>query len=125
MTLSRTVRDGALDTVPGDHDAPVLPADRDVVPVDDAGDADARLVAKALDGGQVAELLARPSRDGLCDRMLGGGLDGAGEPQHVRARRTVLERDLGQLHLPFGDGAGLVEHDRVHAPRLLEDLRVP
>ena len=33
------------------------------------------------------------------------------------------ERDLGELHPALGDGAGLVEHDRVDAARLLEDLR--
>ncbi len=49
--------------------------------------------------------------------------DGAGQSENVRARGPVQRHDLGQLHAALGHGAGLVEHDRVDATRLLEDLR--
>ena len=104
---------------------PSVAADRDLVAVDDAGDADAGLVAEALDRRQRPDLCARGAGDRLRDRVLGGALDGAGEAQDVGARRAVQQGDLGELHLALGDGAGLVEHDRVDAPRLLEDLRAP
>ena len=55
--------------------------------------------------------------------MLAGALDGSCEPQRLHSRGPVQEHDVRQPELPFGHGARLVEHDRRHAARALEDLR--
>jgi hypothetical protein len=93
------------------------------VAVDDALDAEPLAVRKALDGGQRPQLVARGGGDRLGDRVLGGVLQRAGEPQRVLARGPVRGGDAGQAHPAGRDRAGLVEHDRVDAARGLEDLR--
>ena len=85
--------------------------------------ADARDVAEVVDRWERADLVARRGRDGLRDRMLGGRLDGAGEPEHVAARSAVERRDVGELHPALGDRARLVEDDGRDPARPLEDLR--
>ena len=91
--------------------------------LDDPGDSEPRLAPEAGDGRQLADLGPGGANDGQCNGMLGGGLDGACEPQDLPAACAVERRDSGQLHPALGDGAGLVEDDRVDPPGLLEDLR--
>ena len=72
--------------VPGDDDLAAFAPDDDLAAVDDAGDADAGLVAEAGDGRQLADLGARGAGDRLGDRMLARRLDGAGQAQDIGAR---------------------------------------
>ena len=65
---------------------------------------------------------AAAAGDGLGDRVLGGVLQRADEPQRLVAVDAVGDRDLDEAHLAGGDGAGLVEHDGVDAAGGLEDL---
>ena len=74
-------------------------ADLDAVAVDDALDAEPFAVGEALDRGQRAELLARRGGDRVGDRVLGGVLERAGEPQHL-ARRVVGEPTSTRLMRP-------------------------
>ena len=53
--------------------------------------------------------------DGPGDRVLGGVLERADEPQRLVAVDAVGDGDLDEAHPAGGDGAGLVEHDRVDA----------
>ena len=55
----------------------------DGVAVDDALHAEALDVGEALDGGKLAEALARAGGDGLGDRVLGRVLEGADEAEHL------------------------------------------
>jgi hypothetical protein len=45
--------------------------------------------------------------------------------EHLGAVLAVRDRDVREAHAAAGDGAGLVEHDRVDRPGGLEDLRAP
>ena len=58
------------------------------VPVDDALHAEALDVGEALDGGQRADRSRGAVGDRLGDRVLGGVLQRAGQPQHLVARRS-------------------------------------
>ena len=60
--------------------------------------------------------------DGLGDRVLGGVLERSDEPQRLVAVDAVGDRDLDEAHLARRHGAGLVEHDRVHAAGGFQDL---
>ena len=82
-------------------------------------------VAELRHGRQLADLGPRGRGDRLRDRVLAGALDGAREPQDLRRDAPLSERDVRELQPPLGHRAGLVEHDRRDAPRLLEDLRAP
>ena len=90
---------------------------------DRAGHADARDVPEIGDGRKRPDFTLRGRGHGLRDRMLRGGLDGAGEPQDVGARSAVQQRDVRELHAARGHRARLVEDDRRDPPRALEDLR--
>ena len=113
---------GALETVPTHEDAPRAPADRDLVTLDETGYSDTRLVPEALDRRQLSELLPGGLGDRLRDRMLGRRLDGTREPQDLGTGHTAERCHIRELHPAFGDGAGLVEDDRVDSPGLLQDL---
>ncbi len=114
---------GARLAVPRDRDRAVAAPDLHAVALDDAADADAREVAEALDRGQRSGLRRGRAGDRDPDRMLGRGLDGAGEPQDLAAGGSVQRREPGKLQPALGHGARLVEHDRADPARLLEDLR--
>ena len=60
--------------------------------------------------------------DGLGDRVLGGVLERAGESQAPRRGGAVGGDDVDERHPAGGDGAGLVEHDRVDLAGRLEHL---
>ena len=87
--------------------------------LDGAGDPDAAGGDEVGDG----EVGRRVRRDGPRDRVLGGVLQGAREAEHL----VPVDAFGGHVtdvtaHLAGGDGAGLVEHDRVDGPRGLEHL---
>ena len=88
---------------------------------DRSEDTDTRDVPERVDRRELADLATSRRGDRLGDRMLGGGLDRAGEAQDLGSARTV-EGHLGELHAALGDRARLVEHDRPDPPRPLEDL---
>ena len=96
--------------------------DDERVAVDDALDAEALAVGEALDRRERA-LGGGGLGDRLGDRVLGGVLERADEPQRLVAVDAVGDGDLDEAHPAGGDRAGLVEHDRVDAARGLEDLR--
>jgi len=50
-------------------------------------------------------------------------LHGAGHGEHLGGGAAARDHDVHEGHPALGDGAGLVEHHGVHAPRGLEDLR--
>ena len=80
----------------------------------------ALVVGEVVHRRERAELVARGARDRPRDRVLGGVLERAGQPQHLGvAARTV---DVHERHPAGGDRAGLVEHDRVDAAGGLEHL---
>ena len=81
--------------------AAVPPADRDLVALDDAGDADARArCGTRRPAGSSPSSRARGRGDRLGDRMLGRGLDRAGEAQDLARGRAVERHDVGELHPP-------------------------
>src|SRR5206468_4122126 len=92
------------------------------VPLDHACDAEALVVGERLDGREriVPE---RGIGDRAGDRMLGGVLDRPDQAQRVGALHTRGGDHVDERQLALGDGAGLVEDDRVDAPRRLEHLR--
>ena len=60
--------------------------------------------------------------DRACDRVLGGVLERADEPQRLVVVDAVGGDDVDEAHRAGGDRAGLVEHDRVDAAGRLEHL---
>lgn len=98
-------------------------AGQDRVPVDDALDAEPLDVREVLHGRQAADPLDGALGDGLGDRVLGGVLQRPGESQHLVGVLAVGGDDVGQGHPAGGDGAGLVQHDRVDPAGGLQDLR--
>ena len=60
--------------------------------------------------------------DGQGDRVLAAGLDGGGGAQRLVLGQPAGGRDVDEGHLAGGDGAGLVEHDGVDAPGVLEHV---
>ena len=79
--------------------APSRRADLDVVAVDDAEDADTGDVPKAVDRRKLADLEPRRRGDRLRDRMLGRGLDGAGEAQDLgpQSRRRAASTSTSSI----------------------------
>src|SRR4028119_2367471 len=96
--------------------------DQDGVAVDDTLHAEALDGGEALDRGQGADLLGRARGDGPGDGMLGGVLQRAGQPQHLRAVLTGGGDDVEQGHPAGGDGAGLVQDDGVDPAGGLQHL---
>lgn len=80
------------------------------------------MVGERLNRPQSARL-AGGGDDRLGDRMLGTVLERAGQTQRLVAVDAVGGDNLDERHLAGGDGARLVEHDRVDATGGLEDLR--
>ena len=60
--------------------------------------------------------------DGPRDRVLAAGLDGGGGPQRLVLGQPAGGGHVDEGHLAGGDGAGLVEHDGVDAPGVLEHV---
>ena len=72
---------------------------------------------------EVRPTVARAGGDGPGDRVLGGVLERAGEPEHARPRpRPAPRRRPARVICAGGDGAGLVEHDGVDPAGGLEHL---
>ena len=92
-------------------------------PVDDALHAEPFEVVERLHGREGPDAVAGAGGDGLGDRMLGGVLEGTGEPQDLVDVDTVGRDHLDQRHAAGGDGPGLVQHDGVDLAGRLEDLR--
>jgi hypothetical protein len=80
-------------------------------------------VLEVLDARQRAEPFLGPGRDRAGHRVLGGVLDGAREPQQLLLVGALGGVHLVQGHAAGGDRAGLVQDDRVDAPRGLQHLR--
>jgi hypothetical protein len=87
------------------------------VAVDDAFDAEALAVGERLDRRERADAFAGGGGYRLGDRMLGGVLQRADQPECVDLVDAVGDRHPRERHLARGHRAGLVEDDRV-------DLRV-
>ena len=79
-------------------------------------------LSKSSTGGSAPSSRARRGGHGPGDRVLARVLDRAGQAEDVGPGGAVHRHDVDELHAPLGDGAGLVQHDRGHAPRLLEHL---
>ncbi len=94
-------------------------AGEDRAPVDGAGDPD------PAGGDEVGDSRVGPGvrRDGARDRVLGRLLQRPDEAEQLLLVDPGRGRDGVDGHLAGGDGAGLVEHDRVDAAGGLEDLR--
>ena len=115
---------------------PPGPAGHHQPPFHGSHDSAARCGTEIGDGGQAGAVVGRPAGDGCTaaraaaaiacgDRMLGGCLDRAGQPQDFRlAERREGHRGIDGK-LPAGDRAGLVQQDGVHGAGVLEDLRAP
>ena len=74
-------------------------------------------------GGSAPPSLRAALGDRAGDRVLRGVLERADEAQQLGAVAVAgRDDDVAQLHAPGRDGAGLVEHDRVDAPRRLQHL---
>jgi hypothetical protein len=71
-----------------------------------------RAIAKASTGGQLADSARAARTIASRDRVLARGLDAARRRKDLLTSRTVERRDVDELELPLGDGAGLVEDDR-------------
>ena len=67
-------------------------------------------------------LLASAGRDGLGDRVLGGILERAGQPEHLVGVLPMGGDPAREGHPPGGDGAGLVQHDGVDPAGGFQDL---
>ena len=80
-------------------------------------------MAKPSTGQQLRAVGDRPCGDGRGDRVLAGVLERAGEPEQLAPAVGAGADRVDQLHAPGGDGAGLVEDDRVDRTGGLEDLR--
>ncbi|BCP39833.1 hypothetical protein MINTMi198_52030 [Mycobacterium intracellulare M.i.198] len=87
--------------------------DYDGVAVDRAVHAHAVDTREIGGRGERAELRRGGPGDGLRDRMFGGGLQGTGVAQQRGAVGSRPDDHVDQGHSAGGDGAGLVEHDRV------------
>ena len=98
-------------------------ADEDRVAVDDAPHAEAGYVREVLRHGQRAEPRQRALGDGTGDRVLGGVLQRARQPQDFGLVGAVGGVHGEQGHPAGGDGAGLVEDDGVDLAGGLQDLR--
>ena len=57
------------------------------------------------------------------DRVLGSGLDGPGQAQDLGLAERGERLDAVDGEAAGGHGAGLVQHDGVHRPGVLQDLR--
>ena len=127
LTVSRTLERRARLAVPGDRRSRrrCAPTATVVGPRRAPRTPTPGTVAERRRPAAASPTSARAARgDRPRDRMLARGLDRAGEPQHLRARRRRSSSATSdELHPALGDRAGLVEHDRVDAARLLEDLR--
>ena len=106
------VQASRLDAVDAHRDPGRAAADGNLTPLDGPGHADDRARCGSRRRPAARPPLPRSARNRLRDRMLRGRLDGAGQPQDIRARRAVQQRHVGQLHTALGDRAGLVEDDR-------------
>ena len=93
------------------------------VAVDDALHAFALDVLERFRRRQLTHLGGGTCGDGLSDRVLGVVLQAARDPQQLLAGGAVGGEDVGERHLSGGNGAGLVQHDRVHALRGFQYLR--
>ena len=97
-------------------------ADDDGVSVHDALHAESLGVRERLDGREDGTTLACAGCDRSGDRVLGRVLQRAGEAEYVFDGGAVGSDDVDERHLAGGDGAGLVEHDRVDSLGRLEHL---
>lgn len=91
--------------------------------VDDPLHTEAGYVREVFRRGQRAEPRRRALGDGTGDRMLGGVLQRACQPQDFGLVGAVGGAHGQQGHAPGGDGAGLVEDDGVDPARGLQYLR--
>ena len=95
----------------------------DGVAVDDARARRGRArLAKSVDAGQRPTPSRPPAAMRPAERVLGGVLDRAGQPQRVVGRTPSAVTTSTQRHPAGGDGAGLVQHDRVDAAGRLQHL---
>ena len=98
----------------------------DRVAVDDALDPEPGAVGERLDGGQRRRCRARRGRRRRWPRAIGCSdacSSGADEPQHLIGGRCPSPAITSTSSMrPVVTRAGLVEHDRVDAPRRLEHL---
>ena len=79
-------------------------------------------LAKSSTAGSVPHLGPGSAGDGARDRVLTGGFERTGDPQHLGAIDVGAWIDVDQRHHAGRDGAGLVEHDRVDLTGRLEHL---
>ncbi|MNF48325.1 hypothetical protein D3C84_295590 [compost metagenome] len=70
--------------------------------------------------GQGQPLLVGGGHHGLGQRVMGALLDGGGQGQQLGLWSAIQAYQLGQLRLAQGQGAGLVEGDRVHVGQPLQ-----
>ena len=75
-----------------------------------------------LDPAQLADPVPGAGRDRPGDGVLGGVLQGAGQPQDLVGVLAGAGDDIEQGHLPGGDRAGLVEQHGVDGAGALEHL---
>ena len=88
----------------------------------DALDPEPLAIAEALGRTQRSGVGSR-CRDRSSDRMLGRALERAGERQCLCSVDASSRDDVDERHPSGGHRARLVQQDRVHAPRRLENLR--
>ena len=89
--------------------------------------ADRALAARRIEAAHRQKLdLALGGRfdDGLAERMLAAALDAGREPQHFGFIEAIGRLDRDDLRLAFGQGAGLVEDERVDRLHALQRLGV-
>ncbi len=88
-----------------------------------------RLHAESLDAAEIrrvrqdADPFPCPAGDRPGDRMLGGVLDRADQPQHLIGVDTGGRHQVDQAHPPGGHRSGLVQDDGVHPPGRFQHLR--
>ena len=99
-----------------------LPSGDDGPSVDDTLDTESLGVGEGLDGGQLDAPDPSAGGDGLGDGVFAGIFERPGEAERLVDRRARRDDDVGEGHAAGGDGAGLVEDDRVDPPGGLQDL---